>query len=158
MEITGNMKEIAIVEARRDKWPALKKIWSESVFATHYFLRAEDYAALAEAMESVYFPSMEEIWLCRKEGMDAGFIACNGACVEMLFVSPKFFAQGIGSALLNHASKRKGALNLAVNTENRAALGFYSRKGFVIEGFSTHDGQGREYPLFHMAANKAVTQ
>ena len=38
-----------------------------------------------------------------------------------------------------------------VNEQNERAVGFYERMGFVRTGHSPRDGQGRPYPLIHLA-------
>ena len=48
-----------------------------------------------------------------------------------------------------------------VNGQNAAARGFYEACGFVVEGRSELDDQGRPYPLLHMrlaAPNKPPQQ
>ncbi|HKB39870.1 MAG TPA: hypothetical protein VKD72_25770, partial [Gemmataceae bacterium] len=41
-------------------------------------------------------------------------------------------------------------LTVDVNEQNAAARGFYEACGFVVEGRSELDDQGRPYPLLHM--------
>ena len=84
-----------------------------------------------------------------------GFMGFNWPQIEMLFVEPEFFGHGIGKTLLALTQKRaiaEGAtLTLDVNEQNPAALAFYQRMGFAVTGRSPVDGQGRPYPLLHMA-------
>lgn len=84
-----------------------------------------------------------------------GFMGFNWPQIEMLFVEPEFFGHGIGKTLLALTQKRaiaEGAtLTLDVNEQNPAALAFYKRMGFAVTGRSPVDGQGRPYPLLHMA-------
>ena len=85
----------------------------------------------------------------------AGFMGFNWPQIEMLFVEPEFFGHGIGKTLLALTQKRAIAedatLTLDVNEQNPAALAFYERMGFAVTGRSPVDGQGRPYPLLHMA-------
>jgi GNAT superfamily N-acetyltransferase len=52
--------------------------------------------------------------------------------VHHLFVEPRCQGQGIGSFLLRHVSALAGShpLSLKCQTENRAAIRFYERRGF----------------------------
>jgi putative acetyltransferase len=68
----------------------------------------------------------------------------------MLFVDPDLHGQGIGRALLVHAGRDHPVLELDVNEQNPAALGFYCAQGFVVTGRSATDDQGRAFPLLHL--------
>ena len=69
----------------------------------------------------------------------------------MLFISPDARGKGIGSMLATHAIKELGATKVDVNEQNEQALGFYQHIGFSVTGRSPVDGQGKPYPLLHMA-------
>ncbi|MGY0625916.1 MAG: GNAT family N-acetyltransferase, partial [Paraglaciecola chathamensis] len=43
------------------------------------------------------------------------------------------------------------ATKVDVNEQNPKALGFYQRIGFKVVGRSELDGQGKPYPLLHLA-------
>lgn len=147
--------EMRIRAAEEHEYPLLVELWRRSVEATHDFLAARDLERIYRQMSHSYLPGVREIWLietnCGKAWQIRGFMGCNGSHVEMLFVEPELFGQGLGSALLRHARARFGALTLDVNEQNAAALAFYRREGFVITGRSPLDPQGRPYPLLHLA-------
>ena len=132
----------------------LAAIWEASVLATHGFLRDADFAALKSEVPEIYLPSLEELWLCGIRGKLAGFLGCDGPCVEMLFVAPEFFRMGVGRKLLAHARELHGPLSVSVNRDNRGALQFYLRNGFSLIGASPLDGQGRPYPVLHLAQQR----
>jgi putative acetyltransferase len=69
----------------------------------------------------------------------------------MLFISPDVRGKGIGALLAAYAIKSQGATKVDVNEQNEQALGFYLHIGFSITGRSPVDGQGKPYPLLHMA-------
>lgn len=71
--------------------------------------------------------------------------------IEMLFISPDVRGNGIGAKLVAHAIKAQGALKVDVNEQNQQALGFYQHLGFKVTGRSPVDGQGKPYPLLHLA-------
>jgi len=69
------------------------------------------------------------------DGKVAGFAAVVGGELDGLFVEPHLWRRGVGAALVEkavHEARNRG-LALTV-TANPAALGFYERCGFTIEG------------------------
>lgn len=73
------------------------------------------------------------------------------AKIEMLFIDPEGFGQGIGTTLLDHAGKLHANLTVDVNEQNSRAHAFYRRYGFEDVGRSSTDSAGRPFPLIHMA-------
>ena len=51
----------------------------------------------------------------------------------------------------------KGPLRVDVNEQNPEALGFYLANGFEVTGRSPLDGQGRPFPLLHLAERAAAS-
>lgn len=142
---------MSLRERTFDDHPRLLEIWERSVRATHDFLTEADIAALLPQVRDVYLDAVE-IWVHEDaDGVANGFIGLAGAQVEMLFLDPDRRGQGIGTRLLDHARRLRGALTVDVNEQNPAAHGFYRRYGFVDTGRSETDGQGRPFPLIHMA-------
>lgn len=70
--------------------------------------------------------------------------------VEMLFVDPAHSSNGIGSALLQHATDGYTTALVDVNEQNPAAFEFYKRRGFQVVGRSERDGQGEPFPILHL--------
>lgn len=147
--------EARIRRAESHEYPALVELWRRSVEATHDFLQPADLELIYRQMPAIYLPGVREVWLIETTGGQGwrmgGFMGCNGSQVEMLFVEPELFGQGLGSALLRYARARFGTLTLDVNEQNARALAFYQRQGFVITGRSPLDTGGRPYPLLHLA-------
>lgn len=136
--------------ARPEDWPALAALWRRSVEATHDFLAPADLAAIAAAMLPVYLPAMRQCRVLERDGRPAGFWAGDNLRVEMLFVEPAFFGQGVGKALLRDACAGKARVELDVNEQNGRARAFYARQGFRVCGRSPVDNDGRPYPLLHL--------
>jgi putative acetyltransferase len=82
--------------------------------------------------------------------MIIGFMGMSGSKMESLFLAPEFHRRGAGRRLVRHAQALHGELTVDVNEQNSAACGFYQACGFVVEGRSELDDQGRPYPLLHM--------
>jgi putative acetyltransferase len=70
--------------------------------------------------------------------------------MDSLFLAPQFHRRGGGRRLVQHAQALYGELTVDVNEQNAAARAFYEACGFVVEGRSEHDDQGRPYPLLHL--------
>jgi putative acetyltransferase len=70
--------------------------------------------------------------------------------VESLFLAPEFHKRGGGRRLIEHARARHDELTVDVNEQNTAAVAFYRACGFIVEGRSELDDDGRPYPLLHM--------
>jgi len=131
--------------------PRLLDIWLRAVRATHHFLQASDIDALLPQLRDVYLHAVE-LWLAvDTEDQPLGFIGLNQHHVEMLFVDPDRRGQGIGRALLDFCRNPRGTLSVDVNEQNPQAVGFYLHYGFVQTGRSPLDGEGRPFPLLHMA-------
>ncbi|HQR90517.1 MAG TPA: GNAT family N-acetyltransferase, partial [Caulobacter sp.] len=58
---------------------------------------------------------------------------------------------GVGAALVKHGLSLHPSMTTDVNEQNGQAVGFYERMGFRRTGRSPLDGQGRPYPLIHLA-------
>lgn len=134
------------------KWehPTLIGIWEDSVRATHHFLQEADIAALRPLILEHYFDAVR-LYCARQDGVIAGFIGVADGNIEMLFVAPAGMGQGVGRQLVTHAIAELGASRVDVNEQNQGACGFYRRMGFVVVGRSPLDGEGRPYPLLHLA-------
>ena len=81
----------------------------------------------------------------------AGFCGVHDGNIEMLFIAPEARGSGVGRLLVAYAINRQGARRVDVNEQNAQALGFYQHLGFGVTGRSPLDGQGKPYPLLHMA-------
>src|SRR5262249_58572626 len=94
-------------------------------------------------------------------GAILGFLGMSGSTMESLFLAPEFQRRGGGRRLVRHAQALHGELTADVNEQNAAARAFYEACGFVVEGRSELDDQGRPYPLLHMrlaAPNRPLPQ
>jgi putative acetyltransferase len=95
--------------------------------------------------------SASEIWVaCDVSGIVMGFMGLSGRKMEALFLAPEFQGRGAGRLLVRHAQSLRGELTVDVNEQNAAARRFYEACGFVVEGRSELDEQGRPYPLLYM--------
>ncbi|MFN8010986.1 MAG: acetyltransferase [Holophagaceae bacterium] len=130
--------------------PALLALWLRSVRATHTFLTEADIQALHPLVRDHALPALE-LWVLEDGGTILGWIGLDGAKLEALFMDPDHAGRGGGRQLVAHARALKGPLTLDVNEQNPGAVAFYRRLGFRVTGRSDLDGQGRPFPLLHMA-------
>ncbi|WP_311568138.1 acetyltransferase [Photobacterium arenosum] len=130
---------------------SLIDIWEASVRATHDFLLEEDLQELKPLILDQYFDAVDLRCARNGKGEILGFCGVHDGNIEMLFISPDVRGKGIGALLVAHAIKVQGASKVDVNEQNKQALGFYLHMGFSITGRSSVDGQGKPYPLLHLA-------
>ena len=141
--------KVEIVE--KANYLRLLEIWEASVRATHDFLLEEDLQELKPLILEQYFDAVDLICAKNGDGEILGFCGLGDGSIEMLFISPDFRGKGVGTLLATYAIKSLGATKVDVNEQNGQALGFYQHIGFAVIGRSPVDGQGKPYPLLHMA-------
>ncbi|OBP14885.1 GCN5 family acetyltransferase [Rheinheimera sp. SA_1] len=129
----------------------LIEIWEASVRATHDFLAEADLQELKPLILEQYFDAVDLRCAKNVHGEIQGFCGVHDGNIEMLFIAPEARGKGIGAMLVTHAIEEQGALKVDVNEQNGQALGFYQHIGFKVTGRSPIDGQGKDYPLLHMA-------
>lgn len=80
----------------------------------------------------------EDIWLCVQDGEIVGAVGLqddgDALVIARLFVAPRAFRRGVGTALVRHAIDRAGRRPMRVGTGacNAPALALYQREGFVL--------------------------
>ncbi|NWD24764.1 GNAT family N-acetyltransferase [Pseudomonas yamanorum] len=132
--------------------PVLGALWEHSVRATHDFLSEDDIQRLLPLVRDCYLPMPAlEVWVYEDAEGIAGFVGTGGNNVEMLFIDPSRRGQGIGRQLLDFVRARHDTLRVDVNEQNPQAVGFYLHYGFIQTGRSPVDGEGKPFPLLHMA-------
>ena len=129
----------------------LLEIWEASVRATHDFLAEEDLQELKPLILEQYFNAVDLRCAKNGHGEIQGFCGVHDGNIEMLFIAPDARGKGVGAMLTANAIDEQGASKVDVNEQNVQALGFYQYIGFKVTGLSPVDGQGKAYPLLHMA-------
>lgn len=131
-------------------FPRLVEIWRSAVTATHDFLAAEDFDRIESNLASAYFPAVD-LLVAEVDGSAVGFAGVADDNLEMLFVSDESRGTGVGTLLLREAIAHRGVVRVDVNEQNATGIGFYLSRGFVQVGRSELDGDGRPYPILHLA-------
>lgn len=129
----------------------LLAIWEASVRVTHNFLKEEDLQELKPLILEQYFDAVDLRCAKNSSGEILGFCGVHDGAIEMLFISPDARGKGVGSLLATYAIEVQGVTKVDVNEQNEQALGFYQHIGFSVIARSPLDGQGKAYPLLHMA-------
>lgn len=138
------------IEAYREDFrDQLIGVWERSVLATHHFLTPIDFEEIKELVKSIDFNELD-VFCLTGEGRVLGFVGVLDRKVEMLFLDPDFFGQGLGKKLLMFALTQLGADKIDVNEQNTNAVEFYRRFGFQTFEKTDTDDQGRNYPLLRM--------
>lgn len=123
-------------------------IWERSVSETHEFLKIEDRKALKNEIPT-YFKYVEAyLWW---DGFEViGFSGTNDQQLEMLFLDPQFINKGYGTKIVQSLIKENKIQYVDVNKDNKNAVRFYKKNGFIKYDESERDGQGRAYPILHL--------
>ncbi len=144
---------IAIRRSGPDDGDYMVRIWRDAVDATHGFLVAEDRAALDELVAG-FLPTAPAWLAVDEDDRPLGFMLIEDGHMAALFVDPIAHGRGVGAALVRHGLALHPAMTTDVNEQNDAAVGFYERMGFRRTGRSETDGQGKPYPLIHLAVGR----
>ena len=142
---------LTIRRATTNDGPLLLDIWLRSVRATHTFLSEADIQSLLPHVKE-YLSSEASglLVLCSRNGVCIGFMGMKGNKMDSLFLAPEYQGCGCGRRLVEHARALHKELTVDVNEQNPAALGFYQKCGFIVEGRSPVDDAGRPFPLVHL--------
>jgi putative acetyltransferase len=131
--------------------PRAIEIWRAAVDATHGFLTPQDRAEIDTVVAEQFLPNAE-LWVATDaRDYPVGFLVMDGVAIDALFVDPAFHGQGFGTALLDHALTLSPNATVDASEQADNALPFYLARGFRVVGRSETDGQGRPYPLIHLA-------
>lgn len=141
---------ISIRDSRPDDGERVVEIWRDAVDATHDFLTSEDRVALDELICG-FLPQADLSLAVDEQDRPLAFMLVDDGHMEALFVDPACRGTGIGAQLVRFALGQNPRLTTDVNEQNGQAVGFYERMGFERTGRSDLDGQGRPYPLIHLA-------
>lgn len=125
-------------------------IWQKSVEATHLFLSPQD---IKDILPQVVI-GLKQIPILLVSFTDddepIGFAGIADDKLEMLFLSPDYFQQGIGYKMISTAIQDYQIKYVDVNKQNPHALKFYQRQGFVIFNRSDLDSANRPFPILYL--------
>lgn len=140
---------IALRPSRFEDSARVIEIWRDAVDATHDFLTSEDRAAIEREVRG-FLPDAPLLLAVGPDDHALGFMLAGEGHMDALFIDPAHHGKGVGRRLVDHALSHWPQLTVDVNAQNRQAVGFYERLGFVPVGRSETDDEGRPYPLLHL--------
>ncbi|MBL3519557.1 GNAT family N-acetyltransferase [Aliarcobacter lanthieri] len=143
-----------IIQAKENEYKTLTEIWEDSVRATHTFLNESDINFFRPKILNEYLYAVKLYVYKDKFENILGFIGIDENKVEMLFIEPKYFKNGIGKKLLEFAITTYNIDEVDVNEQNPNAVNFYKYMGFEVINKSETDCFGKPFPLLHMKLNK----
>jgi putative acetyltransferase len=91
------------------------------------------------------------IVVAEREGKLAGFVTMMpDGYLDQIVVAPENWSSGMAEALLDEAKQlAPGGIALHVNKDNRRAVRFYEKHGFIIQGDDRNPNSGR--PVYKMS-------
>ncbi len=115
-----------------DDFEATVTMWRAVMADTYTFLQLH-----TETEDRGYFQRViaaeNDVWVAEDGGVVVGFLAMQGSLVDRLYIAVERQAQGIGTALLDHAKAASPAgLRLFTHQKNVGACRFYERRGFEV--------------------------
>jgi putative acetyltransferase len=123
----------------------LLRIWCDAVDSSHFFLAAEDRAAIEQLVAD--YVRTAPLLVATIDNVVVGFMGVTGQNIDSLFVDPAAQGRGVGR-LMTDTVERPATVD--VNEQNGPAVAFYRHLGFEVIGRSALDDQGRPYPLLHL--------
>ena len=120
----------------------LLEVWYQASLVAHPFLDESFLSQERQNIATIYMP-MAETWVYVRAGHVVGFISLIGNEVGALFVAPVLQGQGIGRALMDHASALREELEVDVFKANSLGRRFYDRYGFSLEREHVHGQTGQ---------------
>ena len=101
----------------------LLRVWVLSVRASHHFLTEADIVRLTPQAEGA-LQQIETLWIVKDDLEPIGFMGVQDRKIEMLFLHPDYFHQGLGKALVNRAFVELNVEFVDVNEHNPETLKF----------------------------------
>lgn len=124
-------------------------IWQKSVEATHLFLSPLDIKDILPQVV-IGLKQIPILLVSFTDDEPIGFAGIADDKLEMLFLSPDYFQQGIGYKMISTAIQDYQIKYVDVNKQNPKALKFYLRQGFTIFKRSPLDSDNRPFPILHL--------
>lgn len=125
-------------------------LWKASVQASHHFLTEDDILHLTPQAEGALHFIDTLLVAYNPQEEPAGFMGIQAQKIEMLFLAPAYFGQGLGKRLVRLAFDRWDVRYVDVNEQNEGAKQFYERMGFHTFKRNERDSEGNPFPILEM--------
>ncbi|MGR4859480.1 GNAT family N-acetyltransferase [Bacteroides pyogenes] len=123
-------------------------VWEKAVRATHHFLTEQDIQNLIPFCRREL--SVIDLFVVNDKECPVAFMGISDDKIEMLFILPDYFRQGIGQRLIRLAIDEYRIHYVDVNEQNSNALAFYQIMGFKVFERTKTDGLGNPFPILKM--------
>lgn len=127
------------------------QIWEESVRHSPDSLTERDLYLLKPFIAASLTEIENLLYVLDTAQQIVAFMGIIGDKIEMLFVSPHMFHNGLGKALIQYACRHFHIRFVDVTRQNKPAIGFYEHLGFKTFAKSELDSEGNPFPILHMA-------
>ena len=126
------------------------KIWLEGNLSAHSFIPETYWRENYEGVKGQL--AQAEVYTYEDDRGILGFAGVMDGYIAGIFVKENMRSQGIGKALTDFCKEKYPKLTLHVYCENKKAIAFYEREGFVIEKEQTEANTGeKEYEMVWQA-------
>lgn len=107
------------------------QIWLNGNVEAHPFVPKDYWVSNYEMVREQLLEADVFVYEADKEVQ--GFIGLVDSYIAGIFVDKKYRSMGVGKQLLEYAKKQSPALSLNVYQQNRRAVEFYLREGFLVD-------------------------
>lgn len=121
---------------------AIMDIWLKTNISSHCFIPEEYWVANYNVVKEEYLPISETFVYIENEVIKGFIGVIDGHFIGALFVLEEYQGNGIGQELLDHCKSLYLSLELGVYTENRLAVGFYTKNGFIVKKEQSNEDSG----------------
>jgi putative acetyltransferase len=156
-----NFKELSnnsytISDINRSEYGEVMHVWETSVRTSHTFLKEVDILMYKKQIFEKWLDTVKLLAIRDDFNNILGFMGTSDEKIEMLFIIPELQGKGIGKTFVNHAVEKLHLRKVDVNEQNKNAVGFYYKMGFLIKTRSEMDMTGRPYPILHLELQDKV--
>jgi len=114
---------------KRKTLKVLANIWLNANIDSHTFINSrywiDNYSNMLKSVKEA------NIYVYKKNNLIVAFCGLEGNYIKGLFVKTEHRNEGIGTALMHHLMTIHAELTLKVFAENKKAVHFYEKLGFV---------------------------
>jgi putative acetyltransferase len=111
---------------------AVMDVWLKTNISAHDFIPENYWVGNYQAVKGEYLPSAENYVFIRNGQVRAFISVITKSFIGALFVSSESQGNGIGGKLLEYCKSLYPHLDVAVYADNRSAIDFYRKHGFVL--------------------------
>ncbi|WP_321428716.1 N-acetyltransferase [uncultured Methanolobus sp.] len=141
-----------IKEFENSEIDSIMDIWLKTTIDAHYFIPEYYWTERYNVVKEEYLPG-STTFVYKEHGTVKGFISVlDNSFIGALFVLEAQQRKGIGRKLLDYCKSFYPEMELAVYADNKPAIDFYTKNGFVIKKEQNNEDSGFvEYIMYFNA-------